>query len=380
MRNPLMSFFRLLAPLPLLAMFCLMSFPAFARDIVIGQSIDLSSPLGYIGKDYLAGAKVYFDYVNSNGGIHGQRIVHLTADNEGSAEKSARISRNFLSKQKVDILFGYFGEGCMDDLLHSAEFRSSRIPLVAPLSGVEAAPGTENVFFVRPSHASEARKLVSHFINLGISRFAAVYAANGYGRAALGAVEDELASKRMALTGKYPVGQDGSGLDMAIKATLASKPQATIVILETLPAAQFVKAYRRLDAGAYIFGLSQINHETLFEIAGPELAAGVMISQVVPNPGNRALPIVAEHEKIMKIYRDEAPSHLSLEGFIAAKMLVNALKKVDRDFTSSQLAAALKDMKSMDIGGYHLDFSALRNRGSNYVDINVISRKGRLLN
>lgn len=380
MRNPLEFSFRSLAMLPLLAAVFLASFPAAARDIVIGQSIDISGPLGYIGKDYLAGAKVYFDYVNSNGGVHGQKIVHLAVDNEGSAEKSSRISRNFLSRQKVDILFGYFGEGSTEEVLHSAEFRSSHVPLVAPLSGIDARDGAGNVFFVRPSYAGEAKKLVSHFIHLGISRFAAVYAANAYGTAALAAVEEELGSRRMGLVGKYPVGQDGNGLDAAIKATLASKPQATVVILETLPAAQFVKAYRKQDAGAYIFGLSQINHETLFEIAGQDLAAGVMISQVVPNPSNRALPIVAEHEKIMKIYRDEAPSHLSLEGFIAAKMLVNALRKVDKGFTPAQLAAALKDMKSTDIGGYHLDFSALRNRGSNYVDINVISRNGRLLN
>jgi hypothetical protein len=34
----------------------------------------------------------------------------------------------------------------------------------------------------------------------------------------------------------------------------------------------------------------------------------------------------------------------------------------------------------MDIGGYYLDLSLPRNRGSSYVDINAISRNGKLLN
>lgn len=357
-----------------------MSSQAVARDILIGQSIDISGPLGDIGKDYLAGAKVYFDYINSTGGIHGRKIVHVAMDNGGSAEKSAQISKNFLSKQKVDILFGYYGEGSMDGLLRNAEFEASNIPLVAPLSGIELKQGSDHIFFVRPSYASEARKLVGHFLSLGITRFAAVYAADSYGSSALAAVENALKSKNMSLMGKYQVGQEQAGLNAAIKATLAAKPQAIIVILETLPAAQFIKAYRQVDAGTYIFGLSMINHQTVSEIAGKNLAAGVMLSEVVPHPNDWSVPVVAEHHKIMEIYRDEPPSHLTLEGFIAAKMLVNAIKSIGKDFTPAQLTSALKETRSMDIGGFYLEFSPLRNRGSSYVDINVITRKGRLLN
>lgn len=374
MRKLLNAFFKAMLPAFLLA-----SHPSAARDIIVGQSVDLSGPFGYVGKDYVAGAKVYFDYVNSSGGIHGRKIIHYAADNEGSAEKSAQISKNFLASQKVDVLFGYYGEGSLDQLLRSAEFRASRVPLVAPLSGIEIRQGVEGVYFVRPSYASEAKKLVKHFISLGITRFSAVYAADGYGKAALAAVEDELGAKRMGLHGKTLLDQS-SGMETAVKSTLSGKPQAVIVILGTLPAAQFIKAYRQQDAGAYIFGLSLINHETLFEIAGKDIASGVMISQVVPHPGNHMVPVVLEHGKIMKIYRDEPPSHLTLEGFIAAKMLVSALKQAGRDFTPAQLAAALKDMRGMDIGGYYLEFSPLRNRGSSYVDINVISRQGRLMN
>ena len=354
---------------------------AVARDIVVAQSVDISGPLGYIGKDYLTGAKVYFDHVNANGGINGRKIAHLVMDNAGSPEKSARINEQFLtSGQKIDAFFGYFGEGSLESLLGNPAFRSSGIPLLAPLSGGEAGERDKNVFFIRPGFEGEAIKLAGPMLSAGLQRVAVVYAANNDGKSALQAVESMLAERNMKLAGKYPITSNGGGLDVAIRSAFAAKPQAIILALDTLPAAQFVKTYRQLDAGVFMLGLSRIDHKVLFDIAGKDLAAGMMIAQVVPHPGNWKVPVVVEHRKIMDIYRDEAPSHLTLEGFIAAKMLVNTLKRLGKDFTPMQLSDALRASKNMDIGGYYLDLSLPRNRGSSYVDINAISRNGKLLN
>ncbi|MDO8890916.1 MAG: ABC transporter substrate-binding protein [Sulfurimicrobium sp.] len=352
-----------------------------ARDIVIAQSVDLSGPLGYIGQDYLTGAKVYFDHVNASGGINGRKITHLVMDNAGSTEKSAHINQQFLlSGQKIDAFFGYFGEGSLETLLSNGAFKSSGIPLLAPLSGGEAGEQDKNVFFIRPGFDGEAVKLAGPMLSSGLTRVAVVYSANNDGKSALKAVEAMLAGRNMKLAGKYPIMADGSGLDAAIKAAFSTRPQAIILALDTLPAAQFVKNYRRLDAGAFMLGLSRIDHKILFDIAGKDLAAGVMIAQVVPHPGDWKVPVVIEHRKIMEIYRDEAPSHLTLEGFIAAKMLVSTMRKLGKDFTPMQLGDALRTSRRMDIGGYYLDFSPSRNRGSSYVDINAISRNGKLLN
>lgn len=365
---------RLLGLLLLPAAILVAAQQASARDIVIGQSVDISGPHGYIGKDYAAGAKVYFDYINSTGGINGQKIDHLIVDNAGSAQKSAQITHDFITRQKVDVLFGYYGDGSLDGLA------TLKVPLVAPLSGIDSNSVGNNIFFLRPSYSQEARNLVRHFLGLGISRFAVVYATDSFGQGALSAVENELHERGMSPTGRHPIGGDSSGLEGAVKSTLGEKPQAVIMILETLPAAQFVKAYRKLDPGAYLLGLSLINHETLFEIAGPELAAGTIISKVVPHPGHLVVPVVREHSKIWKMYRDEPPSHLTLEGFIAAKLLVEALKEAGKDASPAKLSAILREVKNHDLGGYIVDLTVLRGRGSNFVEINVINRKGLLLN
>lgn len=63
------------------------------------------------------------------------------------------------------------------------------------------------------------------------------------------------------------------------------------------------------------------------ELLGPKLAHGVMVTQVVPNPGLPGSTLQKEHLDAIRKFRDEPPSHLTVEGFMAAKVLVEAVRR-----------------------------------------------------
>jgi hypothetical protein len=88
-----------------------------AAEIRVGQSIDMSGVNGDLGKDFLAGARVYIDSINSAGGVHGKKIMLDVRDNQGSVEKSNQITHDFLTKDKVDVLFGYYGDNVVEATL-----------------------------------------------------------------------------------------------------------------------------------------------------------------------------------------------------------------------------------------------------------------------
>jgi ABC-type branched-subunit amino acid transport system substrate-binding protein len=129
-----------------------------------------------------------------------------------------------------------------------------------------------------------------------------------------------------------------------------------------------------MSPGALLIGLSLINHQTLMEIAG-KASAGVVITQVVPHPGNFSMASVRELDKLMKKYRDEAPSHLTMEGYLAAKWLVKGLMQAD---SGKQLTQAIANARNLDLGGYYLTVNS-SHRASDYVDITAISARGGLL-
>lgn len=349
------------------------------KDIVIAQAIDLSGPNSDIGMDYMAGAKVYFDFVNLNGGINGRKITHLFVDDKGDPGKTVEITRGFIKDDNAQILFGYFGDANVDAVLHDQSFQRSNAMLFAPLSGMDVRSGKNDVFFMRASYATEIKKMIGFFAGLGLKKYAAVYSTdNSYGKVALQAVESELKKHNMSLSSKHQVSNDGRGMQAAVQALSVSKPQAIIVILDSLPAAQFVKDYHAVDWGVAMFGMSRINTVPLVELAGLNLAAGMMVAQVVPHPNSLSVSLVREHANLMKKFREEAPSHVTMEGFIAAKMLVESLKKAGNDFSRDHIASILKERGGVDMGGYYVDFSA-GNRGSNYVDVNIIGKKGKLV-
>lgn len=350
---------------------------AAANDIRVGQSIALSGAHGDVGKDYLAGARVYFDYINSKGGVRGRRIVLDARDNADSPEKSAQITRDFLGKDKVDVLFGYYGEGSLTAAVQDKAFVRSGMALVAPLSGaVPSTPG--NVFFLRPSYATEAKSAVDYFVKQGLKKFALVHSQNSYGESAAQAVTNELRSQGLSLLTQQAVNEDDDAqVSSAVQRIAAYKPQAVMVIMESIPAAQFIKTYRQRDMGVRLLGLSQLNSDTVAELAGSQ-AAGTVISQVVPHPNDLTLPVVRELNKQMKKYRDEAPTHLTLEGYLAAKLLVDALNQADAQPT--RLAATLKTLRDTDLGGFYVGYAGGQSRASRYVDINAISNSGRLIN
>ncbi len=347
----------------------------WAADIRVGESIDLTGANGDTGKDFLAGARVYFDYINSNGGVHGKKIVLDVRDNQGSVAQSRLITQEFLNKNRVDVLFGYYGEGVVEATAEDKGFTQSDMPLVAPFSGATLAnPG--NIFFLRPSYLQETQAVLKYVQNLGMSKLAVVYSPNAYGRSALQAVKSELQGKSLQLVAEQAMRENNAAdMSAAIQKIKSGGAQATLMILETLPAAEFVKTYHPLSPGALLLGLSQINHQTLIEVAGKKAAAGVVITQVVPHPANFSLAAVRELDKLMKKYRDEAPSHLTMEGYLAAKLLVKTLERGD---APKQINQSLSNLRNFDMGGFYLN-SGANHRVSNYVDITAISTRGGLL-
>ena len=81
---------------------------------------------------------------------------------------------------------------------------------------------------------------------------------------------------------------------------------------------------------------------------------------------------------MIRRFRDEPPSHVTLEGFLAAKTLVLALRGVNRDFSRTAITAALRQRRDYDLGGINLHFAEGANRGSGFVDLTLLRKDGTL--
>lgn len=160
------------------------------------------------------------------------------------------------------------------------------------------------------------------------------------------------------------------------------KPQAVIVLGDTSVLGNFAREFPFKQLGILIGGLSLVNHTALTEIAGPQAVKGIVLTQVVPSPQREGVPIVREHIKAMKKFRDEPPSHLTLEGFIAAKALVESLrtglngKPVRREDVA---AALLRNQPRLNAGLAGSDMGMVNTKDGKAVDVTMVRGDGTLI-
>lgn len=330
---------------------------AASKGVIVGQSIDLSGPNGAIGRDYVAGIRTEFDAINAAGGIGGRRVTYLVRDDAGVPEATRRLVSELIEHDQVDYLFGGVGDATTLATLNTPAFRRSGLTLFAPLANTESA----RVRYWRPSYQQEIRYLLGYFEKLGVKRVGLAVQDSSMARAALDDLSEVLRKRGMTVSGSVTLGANGPTMTSAAKKLADSQPGFVVMIADTIGSAFFLKAFRDLNAKTFVAGTSLINLATLREIAGIKAVDWTVFSQVVPNPAGSNSALQLEHNAMMKKYRDEPLSSLTLEGFLVAKTLVKSLQPGTKgDF---------------DLGGLTVSNAAAGARLSNYLDI-ALFKKG----
>jgi ABC-type branched-subunit amino acid transport system substrate-binding protein len=104
----------------------------------------------------------------------------------------------------------------------------------------------------------------------------------------------------------------------------------------------------------------------------------VGVSQVVPFPWNPRVPVVRDYQNTIRRNRSEVRyGFSSLEGYIAATMLVRALEAAGPQLTRQRFITTLETMGSLDLGGYQVGFSPEKRQASDFVELTfMVGRDG----
>jgi ABC-type branched-subunit amino acid transport system substrate-binding protein len=99
---------------------------------------------------------------------------------------------------------------------------------------------------------------------------------------------------------------------------------------------------------------------------------------VFPFERSVASPLVKELMDMLNARRKgEEATPAMLEGFAAAKVLVEALKRAGSNPTPERIKNALEGFKRVDIGGLEVTFSPTDHTGLDYADLSIITAGGK---
>jgi branched-chain amino acid transport system substrate-binding protein len=351
-------------------------------DITVVQVAPLTGVLASTGQQMVLGGKIYFDWVNAQGGVHGAKIKHAVLDDGYKVDETVRLTREALTNPEVIALFGFAGTANVGKLLSDGVLDVGGAPLIAPYTGGEAlrSPFNPYIFHVRAGYVNETEHMVHQAATLGMTRIAVMYQNDAFGKAGLAGVEAALAKRNIKMLVAASYERNTDDVQDAVQKIKAVEPQATIMISVNRSTAAFAKQYRAVGGGGQLYNISVVDPAELVKLAGVKAVHGLGISQVVPFPFGANKPVVREYQSLLKKYGGgQAVSYTSFEEFLGAKVLVEGLRRAGPAPTRAKLVRALESIDNFDLGGTRVGYSPTNRIGSRFVEVTVIGATGKLL-
>jgi len=218
-------------------------------------------------------------------------------------------------------------------------------------------------------------------VKTGLKNIAVFYQNDAYGKAGLAGVERALKKLNVPMLEMATVERNSTDVAKAVEKILPKRPDVIIQISAYASCSAYIKEMRKAGYTGQFYNVSFVGSKALADTLGAE-GPGVVISQVVPFPWHLATPIVSEYTKAMHKAGIKDLNFSSLEGFIAAKIFVEGLKRAGKNLSRDRLISALESINigNYDAGGFDIAFSPSNHNGSKYVDMTVISKDGKFRN
>jgi branched-chain amino acid transport system substrate-binding protein len=348
-----------------------------AEDIVVGMSAPFTGASRALGIELYRGSMAYLAQVNSQGGVHGRKIVIKAYDDGYNPTPAIDNTVRLIDHDNVFLLFDYVGTPTTTRCLPLLKRRSKQsVLLFCPFTGAQPQrqpPYSDYVYNMRPSYYQETGGLVDHFIEIGRKRVAVFYQIDAYGRNGWEGVRLALARHDLTMVAEATY-QRGTTFkeSLARQVDILRKADADAVISigSYAACAAFIRDARDAGWNVPIANISFVGSENLLALLqeggkanGKDYTRNLINSQVVPSYNDESLPAVREYRRLMERHKPLPPADLlneeyqpapnsfvSLEGFLNAKLLVAVLDKMGPPFERKRLKQAAQSIDGFDLG------------------------------
>jgi branched-chain amino acid transport system substrate-binding protein len=344
--------------------------------LVIGQTADFSGPQAAAVKETTLAAKAYFDSVNKAGGVNGRTIVLESLDDGFDPKKTAENAKALITERHVLALMLSRGTANAEALIPVTQ--QYKTAVLAPVGGSERMhrPADHYLFNMRPPHRFEAEKAVGQLAAQGLRHIAVTYVDDAMGNDAVKGALAGLASAGLEPVALAKIPRGEPRVDEAVDKMVRVQPDAVIGLCIPKSCAAFVKQMREKGVYAQFVSMSNTSSAGYVKDLGKD-ARGVIVTQVYPYPASDLTAASKEFRHLAEAY-DLAQSYSAMEGFLAAKVMTEALRRAGPNPTNQSVIAALENM-NYDVGGFSFAFAGHGRSGNDFMEMTMITRNGKFL-
>jgi ABC-type branched-subunit amino acid transport system substrate-binding protein len=348
--------------------------------IRLGQSAVFSGPAADFGNDYRAGLSLYFSRVNKAGGVNGRKIELVSLDDAYDPKRTAENTRRLLEEEQVFALIGYVATGNLAAAMPLAG--KAGAPMFAPLVGTTSfrKQFDRHLFHVRASYELELKKILGHLATLGIRDIAVIYQDSAFGKSNLDNCLQLAGELKLQVREQVPMAINAADAKEPVGKLLQAKPGAVVMILAGRMVEVFLRDYRAAGGPAPLYTLSVGITDakgTAQRLNGG--LAGLVTASIVPPPSLARFPIVADYRSDLAEFGAAKDSYTVLEGYIAARVFVEGLKRAGRAPTRDGFISAMESLGRTRIADFPVEYGPGNHNGSTFVDLEMYGADGSLV-
>jgi ABC-type branched-subunit amino acid transport system substrate-binding protein len=357
---------------------------AAPSNLVVAQVAPFSGPVAYYANQVRLGATVAFSAHNDTLNAGSPKITLLHRDDGLDPARTVSLYREVARDHKPLAFMYPVSPPCVEAIQRGNLPQELGVSLLGSIPSVDKWRKTIDpfVFHVGLGAESEFRKIIEHANTIGFKNLGVTYWSTPDGELAIQAMVTAMTALGMQMTASLPVAPGGKGdIRAVVNKLLANPPSALVCFLPVNEAAEVVRGLRESASRIFIYGPSFLESRTLYQMAGKDHAAGVGLSQYLPNPYNTLRPLSARYQLDFKKYAPptEKIGSVSYEGYVAGRILIEAIGRAGRDPTARKVRDALESFNNFDLGGLSVSYSPTNHVGLKFIDLAVVGSSGRLI-
>jgi branched-chain amino acid transport system substrate-binding protein len=360
------------------------------NEIRFGISAPLSGPSKDLGQQMRVGIETAFRQANDAGGVNGRMLRLMAADDGYEPARTAETVKQLYDKDQV---FGFIGNVGTPTAMVSAPFAlDHRMLFFGAFTGASILrrdPPDRYVFNYRASYAEETDAVVRYLVKirrLKPDQIAVFAQQDSFGDAGFAGVSKAMRSLRGGDGGfilRIGYARNTVDVENAIAQLKGHKTpiKAVVMVGAYRAAAKFIEKTHDVYPGLIYTNVSFVGSTSLRDelmLLGPKYAAGVIVTQVVPAVDGYSSLVLQYKTALAKYFGGEAADYVSLEGYVAAQILVEALKRAGPAPDTEKVVEALEAMRDFDLGlGAMISYGKSEHQGSHKVWGTQLSEDGK---
>ena len=343
-----------------------------ADKILIGYTMPMSGPVGYIGGQTALGVEAVFEKYNEQGGIYGRKLELITYDSGfDPAQALANYRKLILEDEVFCILFGF---GMFTRPAYPF-FEEQGVPWLFPMAPPNDMmfPAKKYLFSLFPTTATQVRTMVKWTADQGkYKRLAVIYGDSASGKTGLDQVIIELEGTNVELVASEAIKNDANSAAVQVAKVAKADPDMVMIMgMVHAPAVLSVKEMKKLNLDTEIMlamPITGVNTIKMMEDIDIEGLFGSWWGSYGDRDRNNWTPEMVElGDRLLESYPGEFNADNvtgSIEHGLSVELFVEGLKRTGKNLTREGLIEALESLEDYNTGkGSVATFSPTRREG-----------------